>query len=246
MRRSHMLLTTVCVALAVAAALPAVALASWVKEASGTTRPLDAISFVDTLHGWAVGGSGSIPIVRHTTDGGLTWRSQATGAHHALHAVCFVDRLHGWAVGDGGTIVRTTDGGATWPSRARARPSRCSASSSRTPTTVGPAATAARCQTAACCCAPPTAAAPGSRRRCTAVGPERHRVRQPHARLAGHGRQAGPAERRPAHGGRRPDLDSRSGASRAPTPATSTRSASPAAPPATPRTAGSWAGTTAR
>jgi photosystem II stability/assembly factor-like uncharacterized protein len=114
MRRSHLLLATVCVALTVAAILPAAALASWVRQASGTVRPLNAVSFVDDSNGWVVGGIGSVASVRHTANGGLTWRGQVTGVHRALNSVCFIDRLHGWAVGEHGTIVRTTDGGTTW------------------------------------------------------------------------------------------------------------------------------------
>ena len=74
--------------------------------------------FTDSLHGWSVGGAGSILA---TTDGGATWHPQSSGTTFDLNAVDFVDAQHGWVVGQqaGGSaaiVLRTLDGGASWSS----------------------------------------------------------------------------------------------------------------------------------
>jgi hypothetical protein len=90
------------------------------------------VCFIDSLHGWACGGLGT---VIHTSDGGATWQNQALpGSYQSRHAVCiaFVDSLRGWLGGEGDTTIftippttgngvnkiktalYTTDGGAHW------------------------------------------------------------------------------------------------------------------------------------
>ena len=49
---------------------------SWQLHSTGQHAPLRAISFVDNLHGWAVGALGT---VLATEDGGRTWRRQRAG-----------------------------------------------------------------------------------------------------------------------------------------------------------------------
>ena len=69
------------------------------------------LSFPDTLHGWAVGDSGTI---LRTADGGDSWESLKSGISQAINCVCFVDSVHGWAGTVGNSVGRTTDGGRTW------------------------------------------------------------------------------------------------------------------------------------
>ncbi len=53
---------------------------SWQGFATGSTIPLNQITFVDESHGWAVGDFGTI---LHTTDGGQSWQTQRTGGERA-------------------------------------------------------------------------------------------------------------------------------------------------------------------
>ena len=80
-----------------------------------TTGSVQAVTFTDATHGWAVGASGTILA---TTDGGATWSAQdsghtAVGTRADLYAVAFIDATHCWAVGTDGTILATTNGGGT-------------------------------------------------------------------------------------------------------------------------------------
>ena len=97
------------------------------RAALDSTAPLPsasivATSFIDDLHGWAVGGEledGVGSLVQRTTDGGRTWKVlYADGAGFPLRDVVFTDALHGWAVSSSGTLVgsliATTDGGHRW------------------------------------------------------------------------------------------------------------------------------------
>ncbi|MFL7869241.1 MAG: WD40/YVTN/BNR-like repeat-containing protein [Anaerolineales bacterium] len=74
------------------------------------------VHFADTLHGWAVGGSGVV----HTEDGGLTWSEQIfPDSQQGILATDFINNQEGWAVGrwgfgSSGMIHHTTDGGANW------------------------------------------------------------------------------------------------------------------------------------
>jgi photosystem II stability/assembly factor-like uncharacterized protein len=81
--------------------------------AAGHTQPVrfNAVSFVDWLHGWAVGDAGRVFM---TNDGGHTWREQASNVMADLYDVKFVDPVEGWAVGAEGTVIHTMDGGLRW------------------------------------------------------------------------------------------------------------------------------------
>ncbi|MFA5033016.1 MAG: YCF48-related protein [bacterium] len=73
---------------------------------------MNDIDFVDTLHGWAVGSSGTI---LYTDNGGVdsVWDTLSSGVTNNLTCVKFVDSLNGW-VGGEGIILRTRDGGKNW------------------------------------------------------------------------------------------------------------------------------------
>jgi photosystem II stability/assembly factor-like uncharacterized protein len=82
----------------------------WAERASFAGAALNALSFPDTEHGWAVGDRGSIVA---TIDGGASWTLQEPGGFWDLEGVTFVDAARGWAVG-AGVVLATADGGATW------------------------------------------------------------------------------------------------------------------------------------
>ncbi|HLP18619.1 MAG TPA: YCF48-related protein [Bacteroidota bacterium] len=85
---------------------------TWIREQSGTTQTLCAVSFVNANIGIAVG----LGVILHTTNGGATWTSQTNGvsATGSYLGVAFSDALNGTVVGFGGTVLRTIDGGASW------------------------------------------------------------------------------------------------------------------------------------
>ncbi|HEX5394034.1 MAG TPA: YCF48-related protein [Rhodocyclaceae bacterium] len=74
---------------------------------------LNAVSFVDERHGWAVGHWGAI---LSTEDGGETWQLQRsdTTTDQPLFAVHFDDARNGVAVGLWSLVLTTSDGGAHW------------------------------------------------------------------------------------------------------------------------------------
>lgn len=74
---------------------------------------LNAVSFADGKHGWAVGHRG---VILATTDGGETWslQRQDLDKDQPLFSVLFTDARHGWACGLWSLLLRTDDGGHTW------------------------------------------------------------------------------------------------------------------------------------
>lgn len=80
-------------------------------QAQPASVRLNAVSFADARHGWAVGARGA---VLATSDGGRTWAAQRSGTESDLFDVKFFDAREGWAVGSDGAAIHTTDGGATW------------------------------------------------------------------------------------------------------------------------------------
>jgi len=84
---------------------------TWAAQASGITRELNAVFFVDGNTGWAAGDRGTIC---KTTDGGAHWIGQTSGTTCNLESLFFINSNVGWAVGDWDTILKTTDGGDTW------------------------------------------------------------------------------------------------------------------------------------
>jgi photosystem II stability/assembly factor-like uncharacterized protein len=96
--------------------------AHWEVQVSadeGTDSDLTRVDFVDSEHGWAIGGGGR-GVVLATSDGGQTWKTQATGAPKLngrslnYNAVSFSDAQHGWIVANHTTLLTTSDGGTTW------------------------------------------------------------------------------------------------------------------------------------
>lgn len=95
-------------------------------KSSGATPPaaalpaslrLNAVSFVDSEKGWAVGANG---VVYFTSNGGRAWQPQESGVKSDLYDVKFLDALEGWAVGGEGTILHTKNGGRVWTLERRA------------------------------------------------------------------------------------------------------------------------------
>jgi len=71
---------------------------------------LNAIHFVDTLEGWAVGDFGT---VLHTTDRGMNWEILNIGTTEYFNDLIFIGHDTGWIVGYM-VIYQTVDGGKTW------------------------------------------------------------------------------------------------------------------------------------
>lgn len=75
------------------------------------------IKFIDSLHGWVVGGNdrNNQAVIMKTNDGGFTWQNVSIPYQaRYLRALKFVGSTHGWAVGRNGTILHTSNGGNTW------------------------------------------------------------------------------------------------------------------------------------
>jgi len=92
---------------------------SWKQQSSHVMKDLFGVDFVDSTHGWAVGGntgSGGAVVLK-TTDGGTTWTSIAglplPGTVKPL-SVDFVDRSLGWIGCSDGSVYKSTDHGNTW------------------------------------------------------------------------------------------------------------------------------------
>jgi photosystem II stability/assembly factor-like uncharacterized protein len=95
---------------------------SWLQVTSGTTLPLYAIHFLNSIEGFMVGGqtsgTGPVPpgaIMLHTTDGGQTWNKVSISLSEKieLRAICFVNDSVGFSAG-GRSILSTKDRGITW------------------------------------------------------------------------------------------------------------------------------------
>ncbi|GEM_PF-6559772 len=89
---------------------------TWPRQSSGTTTPLNAVSFVDSSHGWVAGGTNdnATGIILRTTNGGSTWSAVTPSAAPTLLDIFFINSTTGWAVGTSGKIYSTTDAGSTW------------------------------------------------------------------------------------------------------------------------------------
>jgi photosystem II stability/assembly factor-like uncharacterized protein len=90
---------------------------SW-RQADGvpTQVTLTAVTFVDTLRGWAVGHDA---VIIHTEDGGLNWTLQYSDLAfgNPLLTVAFLDESRGLAMGALGRVLETRDGGQRWHER---------------------------------------------------------------------------------------------------------------------------------
>lgn len=87
---------------------------TWVLQNSNVSVSLQKIFFVDSLHGWSVGNTGTI--VR-SLDGGANWIIANSGVSTTLNGVHFINPSVGWVVGNGGVILKTTNGGNSWSSQ---------------------------------------------------------------------------------------------------------------------------------
>ncbi len=89
----------------------------WMYISIGTRYTVHAVTFVDSLKGWAALYSFNpdrAGYIVATTDGGFTWDIQYQIDGITLHNVYFYDQYFGWAVGSSGIFLRTVNGGATW------------------------------------------------------------------------------------------------------------------------------------
>jgi len=84
----------------------------WTYPSSPTSYRLEAVTFTNSVTGYAVGDRGTI---LKTENGGYDWRiipSIPTAA--CLKDVSFVGTDYGWAVSETGEILYTTDAGESW------------------------------------------------------------------------------------------------------------------------------------
>jgi photosystem II stability/assembly factor-like uncharacterized protein len=81
------------------------------------------IAFLDSLHGWAVGGErtgvgdAERDVIMKTNDGGLDWSVNIDSEiipSSGLNNISFGDPLHGFAVGNAARLLHTTNGGQNW------------------------------------------------------------------------------------------------------------------------------------
>ena len=92
---------------------------TWIERPSPTSGILNAVSFPDSLTGYASIYEQFISMLK-TTDGGISWVLLQNGLQKVRN-ICFIDSQNGYAVGYGGPITftegyiaKTTDGGVTW------------------------------------------------------------------------------------------------------------------------------------
>jgi photosystem II stability/assembly factor-like uncharacterized protein len=80
------------------------------------TEPMNGITFLDTLSGYAVGNAafGANAVVYSTTDGGLTWPQKIINGVGHFPDIGFLNKQNGWVTGFGGRIWNTIDSGTTW------------------------------------------------------------------------------------------------------------------------------------
>jgi photosystem II stability/assembly factor-like uncharacterized protein len=83
----------------------------WYQQVPDLDATLNAVSFSDIEHGWAVSGSDTI---LYTTNGGDTWYQVDDGLYYneVYNAVYFVNDEVGWI--GGSKILKTTNGGLNW------------------------------------------------------------------------------------------------------------------------------------
>jgi len=90
---------------------------TWQLQQTPSDAWFNAIDFVDSDHGWAVGvetmGNRYAIIVR-THDGGQSWQLQLRLENYDMQAVAFYNKNFGWATGTSGLVLFTEDGGASW------------------------------------------------------------------------------------------------------------------------------------
>jgi photosystem II stability/assembly factor-like uncharacterized protein len=97
--------------------LTQICFAQWYQQNSGTTKNLNAVSFLDANNGFAVGDNGTI---LYTDNGGATWIQQNSGTTLSLNDICLVNANNIWVVGgteygnDSPVILYSSDSGISW------------------------------------------------------------------------------------------------------------------------------------
>lgn len=97
---------------------------TWANRTNDAFGPgysvLYSVDFVDTLHGWAVGGAGFAGnfLVGRTKDGGRHWTRLPAAFPSEPLSVSFVSPTTGWVTGRNGLIRKTSDGGLNWQQQA--------------------------------------------------------------------------------------------------------------------------------
>ncbi len=79
---------------------------SWIKQVSGTTDTLKAVTCTDTKNCWILGDNDLL----RTKNGGKTWKALTAIDGNAIE---FLDTKNGWIVGDN-EVYKTENGGETW------------------------------------------------------------------------------------------------------------------------------------
>ena len=92
---------------------------SWKRQTAPVMKNLYDVDFVDSAHGWAVGGndgSGGAVVLR-TTNGGKTWKNVASlplSSSEKVAEVDFVIRGLDRTGSTGGHVYKSADGGKKW------------------------------------------------------------------------------------------------------------------------------------
>lgn len=93
---------------------------TWITVDS-TVRWINSFNFVNSILGFAAGGSFDTADVYRTVDGGNNWERIAhqyidnnNKPSSDFSKVSFIDSLHGWGVTYGGMIFHSSDGGYNW------------------------------------------------------------------------------------------------------------------------------------
>ncbi len=94
---------------------------TWTQQASGTSRRLSKVCFVDADRGWITGGwqDGSSYLVLRTINGGTTWENRSFGTScYSCDDIVFADGLNGWIGGYDSAlnahVHHSNDGGLNW------------------------------------------------------------------------------------------------------------------------------------
>ena len=89
---------------------------SWTIVSLNIDRNLRALSFLNAMTGYGVGGGPNTKPWK-TTNGGLNWIELTSAPDTTKYDVSFFDVNTGWAVGFNSFLIKTTDGGSSWSSQ---------------------------------------------------------------------------------------------------------------------------------
>ena len=84
----------------------------WVKQKSGTTARLNAVSINSSTNVVVIGAHGTMLYSSKAGQGG--YFTIPSGTMQDLHGICFIDPYEGIAVGDSGVILQSTTSGTSW------------------------------------------------------------------------------------------------------------------------------------